>query len=180
MNVVPRGDMSHLYAWVTVTSKRDASNGSQPTACVASTIVIAPLAASASRSASVPSLDCAAEKATTSASCAASASRSSGTTRASARTRNGHSSDVKSPSGTTTLAPAGSDAATVPRKPATVAPIATSAAGTPTRRANDARASSADAAQPSQLVEPPRHSPSACCSASHAGRGGSPYEAVFR
>ena len=87
---------------------------------------------------------------------------------------NGKSVEVNSISGTITRVPAGSDAATSPTRPETVAPIATRSAELPTSRANAARARSVSSLQPSQLVRPCRHSSSADCSASHAGRGGRP------
>ena len=87
---------------------------------------------------------------------------------------NGKSTEVNSMSGTTIRVPAGSDAATRPTSPEADAPTVTCAGSAPTRRANGARARSASAFQPSQLVRPWRQSPSACCSASNAVRGGRP------
>jgi len=58
--------------------------------------------------------------------------------------------------------------------------VATVDGSAPTRSANSARDSSTLDAQPSQLVRPLRQSDSAACSASQAGRGGNPYEEVFR
>ena len=87
---------------------------------------------------------------------------------------------MNSTSGARTLLPSGIDAATRPTNDETFEPIATASAGTPTMRANDARASSPGTPQCSQLVRPPRQSVSASWRASHAVRGGRPYEAVFR
>ena len=56
----------------------------------------------------------------------------------------------------------------------TVAPIAMSSGVTPVIRANAARARPVDSSHGSQLVFPHRQSASADCSASQAGRGGSP------
>ena len=72
------------------------------------------------------------------------------------------------------------EAATSPTNVETFGPIATVSTGTPTSRANDARASSPGTPQCSQLVLPPCQSSSACESASQAGVGGRPYEAVLR
>ncbi len=116
---MPRSDISHLYAAQATASKREASNGSQPTAWVASTIENAPWAADAaarpSRSATVPSDDCTALKATTSVlPSIAAASWSSGAVVMSKRpcARNGHVSELKSTSGTSTREPSGMPAAT--------------------------------------------------------------------
>ena len=118
-NAVPRRDISHLYAAHATASKREASNGSQPTAWVASTIEKAPCAAAAparpSRSATVPSDDCTALKATTSVPPSiALASWSSGAVVMSKRScaRNGHVSELKSTSGTSTREPSGMPEAT--------------------------------------------------------------------
>ena len=72
------------------------------------------------------------------------------------------------------------EAATTPTMLDTFGPIATDSTGTPTSRAYDARASSPGIPQCSQLVRPPRQSARAASSASDAGRGGSPYDAVLR
>ena len=56
----------------------------------------------------------------------------------------------------------------------TCGPIATSASATPHSRAQLARERPTDPSQPSNPVRPWRHSSWAACSASHAGRGGSP------
>ena len=61
MKAVPRGHISHLYAAQTRTSASRASTGSQPTAWVASTTVIAPTAPPrrhAAVSATSPVADC--------------------------------------------------------------------------------------------------------------------------
>ena len=86
----------------------------------------------------------------------------------------GNSVEVNSTSGTTTRVPFGSDAATSPTSPDTFAPTATRAGSLPTSVAKAARARPVCSFQPSQLVLPVRHSSSAPCSASHAGRGGRP------
>ena len=95
-------------------------------------------------------------------------------------TRNGKSSDVNSTSGASTREPSGIEAATSPTSVDTFGPMATLSTGTPTSRAKDARASSPGIPQCSQLVRPPCQSSSALWSASHAGRGGRPYDAVLR
>ncbi len=139
--------------------------------------VPAAAAAIASRSATSPLLICAALKAATSApSPIASANREGGTVRTSKRswTSSGNSTEVNSMSGTTTRAPAGSAVSTEPTSSETVEPTATCAASTPVSRANAARAPSVLQPHSSQLVRPPCQSASADCSASHAGRGGSP------
>src|SRR5580658_972628 len=64
-NAVPRGASCHLYPPLTVYAKRLASIGSQPTACVVSSMILVPVAAhaatSASRSAIRPLADCTAD-----------------------------------------------------------------------------------------------------------------------
>ena len=95
-------------------------------------------------------------------------------------TRNGKSSDVNSTSGASTREPSGIEAATSPTSVDTFGPMATLSTGAPTSRAKDARASSPGIPQCSQLVRPPCQSSSALWSASHAGRGGRPYDAVLR
>jgi hypothetical protein len=56
-----------------------------------------------------------------------------------ARARNGHSTEVNSPSGTSTTEPAGSDSATRPMRGEACGPMATRSAGTPTRAPKRAR-----------------------------------------
>jgi hypothetical protein len=92
----------------------------------------------------------------------------------SACTSHGKRFEVNSISGTTTRAPAGSIAATGASRPDTVAPTAMSPGVTPVIRAKAARARPVDSSHGSQLVRPCCQSASAACSASHAGRGGSP------
>ena len=87
---------------------------------------------------------------------------------------------MNSTSGASTREPSGIEAATSPTSVETFGPIATLSTGTPTSRAKDARASSPGIPQCSQLVRPPCQSSSALWSASHAGRGGRPYDAVLR
>ena len=132
----------------------------------------------ASRSATSPVDICTALKATTSVrSSIASASRAGGTvvTSSPGWTRNGKRVDVNSISGITTRLPAGSEAATRPTRPETVAPIATRPGSVFDELARTAaRAPSVASLQPSQLVRPPRHSSSACCSASQPACGGRP------
>ena len=81
---------------------------------------------------------------------------------------------MKSPSAHTTRAPRGRDSATTPANDETWLPTATHSTGTPCIRAHTARASPTERSQPCQPVRPWRHSSAATCSASNAGRGGSP------
>ena len=76
--------------------------------------------------------------------------------------------------------PSGTAAATGASNWETAAPVATVAGSTATRAANTFLATDTESAHGSQLVRPPRQSSSDCCNASHAGRGGGPYDEVFR
>lgn len=172
-----------MYAPTTTTSARPASNGSQPHAWVASTATSAPCARAAatisSYAATAPSADCTRLNATRSVSASiASTSLAGGTVRTrtprSACTSQGKRLEVNSTSGTTTVAPAGSAAATGASSWETVLPTATSATDTPTRPAKAARDRSVARPQPSHDVRPARQSAIASCTASHAGSGGSP------
>ena len=81
---------------------------------------------------------------------------------------------MKSSCAASTRAPGSSEAATIPANGDTCGPIATSASATPRSRAHAARERPTDSSQPSKPVRPWRHSSWAACTASHAGRGGSP------
>ena len=87
---------------------------------------------------------------------------------------------MNSTSGARTREPSGIEAATSPTNVETFGPIATVSTGTPTSRANDARASSPGMPQCSQLVLPAVPVLERAWSASQAGAGGRPYDAVFR
>src|SRR6478609_9803318 len=139
----------------------------------------------AARSATSPVADCTAEKATTSMSRPmASASRSTGAvstvTPRSACTAQGKTFEVNSTSGTSTRAPSGTAAATGASNWETAAPVATDPGSTATSAANSFLATDTASAHGSQLVRPLRQSCSDRCNASHAGRGGGPYDEVFR
>ncbi|GAA2193228.1 hypothetical protein GCM10009848_52570 [Micromonospora lupini] len=81
---------------------------------------------------------------------------------------------MNSISGTTTVAPAGSPAATGASICETVAPTATSEAGTPIRPAKAVRERFTESPQPSHDVLPTRQSARASCNAVQAGSGGNP------
>ena len=138
----------------------------------------------AARSATSPVADWTALNATTSmVSSIASAYLATGAvttcTPRSACTAHGKTFEVNSTSGTSTRAPSGIAAATSEIAAETVLPVKTSSAATPTSRPNAARARPVDSSHGSQLVSPTCQSASACCIASQAGLGGSPYDAVF-
>src|SRR5690606_10856966 len=141
-NETPRGEHNHLYEWQTVASKPDASTGCTPTAWVVSHRMKIPVAAAASRIASIsaisPVADWANENATSQVcSVMADASAASGTERAvmSGRCRNGKTTELKSPSTHRMSTPAG--AAEAKRLTITEVwePMATRSSGTPTREA---------------------------------------------
>jgi hypothetical protein len=163
------------------------SSGSHPLACVASTNVRAPYdehaATIASRSATRPSSDCTALTATSDVEASTAEGTSSSSTVSTSTpgaARNGQSTDVKSPCAQTTREPRGSDIATSPVNDDTWLPTATHDAGTPCIRAQIARDWPTAASQSCQLVRPWRHWSATAWSASNAGRGGSPYDAVLR
>src|SRR5215216_4151117 len=82
-------------------------------------------------------------------------------------------------SGTRTVEPSGIAEAIREIAAETVLPVKTSPVSTPTSLANEARARWVASSQGSQEVAPTCQSASATWTASHAGRGGSPYDAVF-
>ena len=160
----PRGQHSHLYAWQSRASTREASTGIHPTACVASHTVRAPTRAAAapmaSRSATSPEPDCTSEKATRSVSAAISSARvRSGTARTSmprpAWTK-GSTSEENSSSGTSTRAPLGSAAASSETCAEVWEPIATRSGATPTRRAKCERDASTARLYPATSGRPAR------------------------
>ena len=145
---LPRGAHSHLYACVTVTSNREASTGSHPSACVRSAKLSAPVrahaASTASASACSPVADCTSENATShvrSSIASASAVRGTSLTRTPlfACAWKGATMDAKSPSTQTTSAPSGAEAATREASTETWDPMGTSSAPTPAMRAKAAR-----------------------------------------
>src|SRR6266536_1299096 len=141
-------------------------------------------ATTAGRSSTTPVDDCTALTATRSIPGRIAATNSSpGTattsTPRSSCTFHGNTFEVNSTVSVSTVAPSGSAAAIGTKAADTVLPTNTSAASAPTNRANDSRARPVDSSHGSQLVAPTRQSASAACSASQAGRGGNPYDAVF-
>ena len=90
----------------------------------------------------------------------------------SAWTAQGKTTEVNSPSGTTTLARSGNAVATRPNCSETAAPMATSLEGTLTRRAKHSREAVTDDSHVSKLVRPTRQSASAASMASVPARWG--------
>ena len=93
---------------------------------------------------------------------------------------NGNRTEVKSPSGASTRAPSGSDAATSPASGDTWLPTATVAASTPTRRAKISRASVTSASNACGRVRPAPQSATAARMAAIVSTGGMPIVAESR
>jgi hypothetical protein len=173
-----------LYPPATTTSAHERSAGSQPSDWVASrtTRVSGPISErSASRSTTAPSADATTLTATTSADRVRSGRSSSGTSVTSCPApANGKVTLVNSRSAVSTRAPAGSDAATRPRRPETAVPRTTEDVGTPTSRAKAARAVSTASSNPGAELSARPQAATASETASTTGRGGTPMDGVLR